>query len=75
MVRYDDRYLVTQLRPLALQASGAYDSHHMSAATMRRPASSRKEATHERIVETAARAIRRSGYNGSGVAEIMKEAG
>ena len=35
----------------------------------------RKEATHERIVETAARAIRRSGYDGTGVAEIMKEAG
>jgi TetR/AcrR family transcriptional repressor of nem operon len=47
----------------------------MSAATSRRPAPSRKEATHERIVETAARAIRRSGYSGSGVAEIMKEAG
>ena len=39
------------------------------------PALSRKEATHERIVNTAARAIRRSGYNGTGVAEIMKEAG
>ncbi|HEX2220164.1 MAG TPA: TetR/AcrR family transcriptional regulator [Gemmatimonadales bacterium] len=26
-------------------------------------------------METAARAVRRSGYNGSGVAEIMKEAG
>jgi TetR/AcrR family transcriptional repressor of nem operon len=47
----------------------------MSAATSRLPAPSRKEATHERIVETAARAIRRSGYNGTGVAEIMKEAG
>jgi TetR/AcrR family transcriptional repressor of nem operon len=47
----------------------------MSAKTTRRPAASRKEITHERIVETAARAIRRSGYNGSGVAEIMKEAG
>jgi len=35
----------------------------------------RKEATHERIVEAAARAIRRSGYDGTGVAEIMKEAG
>ena len=41
----------------------------------RRHAPSRKEATHERIVETAARAIRRSGYGGAGVAEIMKEAG
>ena len=47
----------------------------MSAATSRRPVSSRKEATHELIVETAARAIRRSGYGGPGVAEIMKEAG
>jgi AcrR family transcriptional regulator len=35
----------------------------------------RKEVTHERIVEVAARAIRRSGYNGTGVADIMKEAG
>jgi TetR/AcrR family transcriptional repressor of nem operon len=52
-----------------------YDDHHMSAATSRRPAPSRKEATHERIVETAARAIRRSGYGGTGVADIMKEAG
>jgi len=41
----------------------------------RRAASSRKEATHERIVEVAARAIRRSGYAGTGVADIMKEAG
>ncbi|HEV7365258.1 MAG TPA: TetR/AcrR family transcriptional regulator [Gemmatimonadales bacterium] len=47
----------------------------MSAATKSRPAPSRKEATHERIVEAAARAIRRSGYGGTGVAEIMKEAG
>ena len=34
-----------------------------------------KEATHERIVETAARAIRRSGYDGTSVADLMKEAG
>jgi len=38
-------------------------------------ASNRKEITHTRIVETAARAIRRSGYDGTGVADIMKEAG
>ena len=37
--------------------------------------SNRKEITHTRIVETAARAIRRSGYDGTGVADIMKEAG
>jgi TetR/AcrR family transcriptional repressor of nem operon len=34
-----------------------------------------KGATHERIVAVAARAIRRSGYDGTGVADIMKEAG
>lgn len=36
---------------------------------------SRKEISHERIVEVAARAIRRSGYDGTAVADIMKEAG
>src|SRR5215203_5280126 len=41
----------------------------------RRSAQSRKEATHDRIVHAAARAIRRSGYSGTGVADIMKEAG
>ena len=35
----------------------------------------RKEVTHERIVATAARAIRRAGFRGVGVADIMKEAG
>jgi AcrR family transcriptional regulator len=34
-----------------------------------------KEASHDRIVSAAARAIRRSGYGGTGVADIMKEAG
>ena len=33
------------------------------------------EETHERIVEHAARAIRRAGYEGVSVAEIMKAAG
>jgi AcrR family transcriptional regulator len=47
----------------------------MSAATSNRPGHGRKEATHDRIVETAARAIRRAGYDGAGVAEIMREAG
>ena len=42
---------------------------------MRKSALSSKEATHDRIVEAAARAIRRSGYNGTGVADIMKDAG
>ena len=34
-----------------------------------------KDVTHERIVSVAARAIRRSGYDGTGVVDIMKEAG
>jgi TetR/AcrR family transcriptional regulator, transcriptional repressor for nem operon len=46
---------------------------------MRTPKSSAraaaKDATHERIVSVASRAIRRSGYGGTGVADIMKEAG
>ena len=35
----------------------------------------RKQLTHERIVATAARAIRRGGFQGFSVADIMKEAG
>ena len=47
----------------------------MQTPSRKRTAPSRKEVTHERIVEVAARAIRRSGYDGTGVADIMKEAG
>ena len=47
----------------------------MRAANRKRTAPGRKEVTHERIVEAAARAIRRSGYDGTGVAEIMKKVG
>jgi TetR/AcrR family transcriptional regulator, transcriptional repressor for nem operon len=36
---------------------------------------SRRQITHERIVTTAARAIRRTGFHGLGVANIMKESG
>nr|WP_254504504.1 TetR/AcrR family transcriptional regulator [Duganella vulcania] len=47
----------------------------MESRQTKRAAVSRKEATHERIVEVASRAIRRSGYDGTGVADIMREAG
>jgi TetR/AcrR family transcriptional regulator, transcriptional repressor for nem operon len=47
----------------------------IQASIMKRTTPSRKEVTHERIVDAAARAIRRSGYGGTGVADIMKEAG
>lgn len=55
---------------LAPGATGLYDGCHMK----KTPARS-KEATHDRIVDAAARAIRRSGYHGTGVADIMKAAG
>jgi AcrR family transcriptional regulator len=35
----------------------------------------RREVTHDRIVEIAARTLRRSGYAGVGVADVMKQAG
>ena len=42
---------------------------------MSRTPNTRKQETHERIVDVAARAIRRHGYAGVGVADVMKEAG
>ncbi|WP_018421932.1 TetR/AcrR family transcriptional regulator [Paraburkholderia tuberum] len=42
---------------------------------MKRSTTRSKEVTHERIVEAGARAIRRCGYDGIGIADIMKEAG
>jgi TetR/AcrR family transcriptional regulator, transcriptional repressor for nem operon len=40
-----------------------------------RQASSKKQETRERILRAAARAIRKHGYEGVGVADVMKEAG
>lgn len=37
--------------------------------------SSRRQLSHERILDAAARAVRRHGYSGVGVADVMKEAG
>jgi len=42
---------------------------------MSRTPNSRREETHERILEVAARAIRKHGYAGVGVADVMREAG
>jgi TetR/AcrR family transcriptional regulator, transcriptional repressor for nem operon len=61
-------------RPIESGPGETYDDNHMSAAR-KRSTPRRKEATHERIVEAAARAIRRSGYGGTAVADIMKDAG
>ena len=41
----------------------------------RRTTTGRKASTHERIVDAASRAIRRTGYSGASVADIMKDAG
>jgi len=38
-------------------------------------APTRREVTHDRIVEVAARTLRRDGYAGIGVADVMKQAG
>src|SRR3954449_9138772 len=48
-----------------------YDDHNMPVAK----AGSKKEETRERILRAAARAIRKHGYEGVGVADVMKEAG
>src|SRR5262247_2984897 len=42
---------------------------------MARTPGSIKAETHERIVKTAARAIREHGYSGASVADVMKQAG
>jgi TetR/AcrR family transcriptional regulator, transcriptional repressor for nem operon len=60
---------------LAIHQRLGYDDHHMKTAATPRATQSRKEVTHERIVSAAARATRRSGYDGTGVADLMKEVG
>ena len=50
-----------------------YDDHNIIA--IMSTALTKKELSHARIVDVAARAIRRAGYHGIGVADIMKEAG
>ena len=50
-----------------------YDARNMT--TIMSASLTRKELSHDRIVEVAARSIRRAGFRGVGVADIMKEAG
>jgi AcrR family transcriptional regulator len=57
--------------PLAYRSNNEYDDGNMK----KHVTHSKKEATHDRIVETAARAIRRSGYAGTSVSDLMREAG
>ena len=51
------------------RGTAQYDKRHMQVHA------SKKEQTRERILRAAARAIRKHGYEGVGVAEVMKEAG
>jgi AcrR family transcriptional regulator len=50
-----------------------YDGRNMMTIMSFEP--SKKELSHARIVDVASRAIRRGGFRGVGVADIMKEAG
>ena len=62
---------------VALRRRHPLDKRNMcvSYSSMARPPNSRKEDTHDHIVDVAARAIRRDGYAGVRVADVMKEAG
>ena len=50
-----------------------YDDRHMI--LVMSAAGERREQSHERIIDAAARALRRSGCDGVGVADVMREAG
>lgn len=50
-----------------------YDDRNIAPTMLLTP--TKKELSHARIVDVASRAIRRAGYRGMGVADIMKEAG
>ena len=53
-----------------------YDEHHICCYdAVMTTAPTRREITHERIVDVAARALRRNGFAGVGVADVMKQAG
>ena len=53
-----------------------YDEHHNCCYdVVMTTAPSRREITHERIVDVAARTLRRNGFDGVGVADVMKQAG
>ncbi len=47
----------------------------MKNVSRQRKPSSRKEETHRRVVDAAARSIRATGYDGTGVSDIMKSVG
>src|SRR5439155_9525196 len=57
--------------PLDSVGDTKYDTRHIQMVKT----TPKKEQTRERILRAAARAIRRHGYEGVGVAEVMKEAG
>ncbi|MGY3230343.1 TetR/AcrR family transcriptional repressor of nem operon [Luteibacter sp. HA06] len=53
-----------------------YDDHHIHGKLFRMNAvGTKRDRTHRRIVEAASRGVRRAGFRGIGVAEVMKEVG
>jgi TetR/AcrR family transcriptional regulator, transcriptional repressor for nem operon len=63
--------------PVAFSGHKQYDGRHIHLqCRLPMPATpSRREVTHDRILEVASRAIRRHGVAGVGVADVMKQAG
>src|SRR5262245_56157952 len=58
---------------LTLRKPAQYDGRHMKTQTAN--AASRKQDSHDRIVEVASRGLRRDGCDSLGVADVMKQAG
>ena len=54
-----------------------YDVHHILcySALMNSPMISKKEQSRQRIIEAASKAMRRSGFDDVGVADVMRDAG
>ena len=63
------------IRGVASLLRGAVGTSYWDLCTMTRTPPSRKQASHERILAAAVRAIQCSGFDGTGIAAIMKEAG
>lgn len=52
-----------------------YDDHHIKNNIVELNSVTKKEATRQRIIETASKIIRRDGFDALAIAEVMKQAG
>ena len=68
-----DRHCRCRAANIQRRLTNIYDDRNIMAIMLN--SASRKELTHDRILDVASRAIRRTGYDGAGLATIMKEAG